>query len=102
MDALATETDDARQDQRADMQRGAVIVPGNGKPEFRCLLTNMSGDGAEIAVEPGQRIPPRFMLQVPRDGMAYRAEVRWREEGRIGVMFTGSEKTGKPILAAVV
>lgn len=92
---------DARQEQRAETLNGAVIVPGNGKPEIRCLVTNISGEGAELRLEAGDRAPPQFELRVPHQAMSYRAQVRWRDEGRIGVEFTGWQALQKPSLTVV-
>lgn len=95
------EDGDARQEPRAETLKGAVIVPANGKPEIRCLITNISGEGAELRLDGHDRAPPRFELRVPHQAMSYRAEVRWRDEGRIGVAFTGFEAMAKPTLKVV-
>lgn len=36
-------------------------------------------------------MPDEFLLYVPTDGIGYKAVVRWRRDGRIGVEFTGTE-----------
>lgn len=95
------EEGDARQEPRSGTLKGAVIVPANGKPEIRCLITNISGEGAELRLEGHDRAPPRFELRVPHQAMSYRAEVRWRDEGRIGVAFNGAEAMVKPKLKVV-
>ncbi len=97
-----TEMNDAREQDRADLLKGATIERADGKPDVRCLITNISSDGAELALDAGQRAPDQFVLHVPHEGMAYRAAVRWREEGKIGVMFHGAERREKPGLRVVV
>lgn len=93
------ESSDARQQPRIEALRGAMILLANGKPPLHCLITNLSPEGAELRPVSDARVPPYFMLHVPNDGVAYRAEVRWREEGRIGVVFNGSEKRDRPALS---
>ena len=73
------------------LQKGATIERFDGKPDLRCRITNLSLEGAELALDPGQRAPDQFALYVPHEGMAYRATVRWRKEGRIGVEFAGAQ-----------
>lgn len=93
--------DDARQEPRAGTLKGAVIVHSNGKPEIRCLITNISSEGAELRLEGHDRAPPHFELRVPHQSMSYRAEVRWRDAGRIGVAFNGADAMARPTLKVV-
>ena len=96
------DTGDARQQDRADLLKGATIERGGGKPDLRCLITNISPEGAELSLDDGQRAPNQFTLFVPHENVAYRASVRWREDGRIGIMFLGSKRREKSGLRVVV
>jgi len=93
---------DARQSARGEALRGAMILDRTSKPGNRCLVTNISADGAELELVENVRVPPQFTLHVPHDGVAYRAQVRWRENGRIGVEFHGREAMERAPLAKVV
>lgn len=95
-----SEAADAREQDRAEGLKGAVVVPGKGKAEFRCLIANISDEGAELRLDAHQRVPTHFTLNVPHHGRLYRAETRWREDGRVGVRFTGWE-AGVPALKVV-
>jgi len=92
---------DARQDRRTPALKGATIRRGDGKPGGNCLIRNISGEGAELEIAGHIRVPPNFTLEVPHEGIAYKAEVRWRDEGRIGVAFTGTDRITQPFLRTV-
>lgn len=96
------EENDARQHPRSEALRGAVILDSAGKPQNRCLVTNISAEGAELELVSNVRVPPRFVLHVPHEGTAYRAEVRWRDNGRIGVEFLGREKMERAQMTKVL
>jgi|APFEC2959095136_1045048.scaffolds.fasta_scaffold00756_13 hypothetical protein len=96
-----TEMNDARQQQRADLLKSANIERADGKPPVGCQISNISAEGAELKLGAGQRAPDQFTLYVPHEGMAYRATVRWRAEGRIGVEFHGAEQREKGGLRVV-
>ena len=96
------EENDARQHPRSEALRGAVILDSAGKPQNRCLVTNISAEGAELELVSNVRVAPRFVLHVPHEGLAYRAEVRWRDNGRIGVEFLGREKMERAPLMKVL
>jgi len=95
------DSDDARQLPRAETLKGAVIVFGAQKTESRCLIRNISPEGAELQLVSDQRVPQHFTLRVPHEGVAYRAQVRWREESRIGVAFSSAEALPKAALSVV-
>lgn len=93
---------DARQQQRSGALTGALILAGADKPATHCLITNISAEGAELEMTSDVRVPAHFTLHVPHQGVAYRAQVRWRENGRIGVMFNGRDDNARPALRKVV
>jgi hypothetical protein len=89
---MATEAEGGnRQEHRPRVLKGASILNGIANSEVKCAVRNMHRHGAELRVETDARVPNEFLLYVPLDGIAYRAVVRWRKDGRIGVTFTGTE-----------
>lgn len=102
MPLIEIDENDARQQARAATLKGASIRTGDGKPEVRCLIRNISPEGAELDVAEGTRVPQHFTLHVPHESMTYRAQVRWREDGRLGVQFNGVEKSATPFLKKIV
>ncbi|MER9484498.1 PilZ domain-containing protein [Mesorhizobium sp. M0220] len=83
--------DEQRDKRRQRVLKGAAILTGMTNSEVTCTLRNMHAGGAELKVSIDARVPDEFLLYVPTYGIAYKAEVRWRREDRIGVMFTGTE-----------
>ncbi|WP_378950184.1 PilZ domain-containing protein [Mesorhizobium sp. ANAO-SY3R2] len=70
--------------------KGASIITGVNNSEISCTIRNMHHNGAELRVPVDARIPERFLLYVPVDGIGYRAVVRWRKSDRVGVQFEGT------------
>ncbi len=71
--------------------KGATIILGIRNSEISCTIRNQTAAGAELKVPLEARIPHTFLLYVPVDGIAYRSEVRWQKNDRVGVAFTGTE-----------
>jgi hypothetical protein len=88
-------SDEHRRERRQRVLKGGTIITGTQNSEVSCTLRNQNDGGAELKVSPESRIPDHFLLYVPVDGVAYRAEVRWRRNERIGVRFTGTEPKPK-------
>lgn len=81
----------SEREHRNRVLKGASILGDVKTSEIKCVVRNMHSQGAELKVPAGVRIPDEFLLYVPVDGIGYRSVVRWRSQGRIGVMFTGTE-----------
>ncbi len=86
---------DNRREHRQRVLKGGTIILGIQSSEISCVLRNQHENGAELKVPPDTRVPDRFLLYVPSDGVAYRSEVRWRRNDRIGVQFIGKEPKPK-------
>ncbi|KUM28179.1 hypothetical protein AU467_13390 [Mesorhizobium loti] len=84
-----------RREHRQRVLKGGTIITGIQNSEVSCTLRNQNAGGAELKVAPESRVPDRFLLYVPVDGVAYRAEVRWRRNDRVGVKFAGTEPKPK-------
>lgn len=80
-----------QREHRNRVLKGASIITGVSNSEITCTIRNMHQSGAELRVSADARIPERFLLYVPVDGIGYRAVVRWRRSDRIGVQFEGTE-----------
>jgi hypothetical protein len=87
----APQEPERKREHRQRVLKGASILNGVSNSEVRCVLRNMHANGAELKIDIDARVPNEFLLYVPVDGIAYKTVVRWRREGRIGVMFTGTE-----------
>ena len=85
------ETSEHRHERRQRVLKGASILTGIANSEVKCMIRNMHDAGAELKIDIEARVPAEFLLYVPVDGVAYKAVVRWRKEGRLGVSFTGTE-----------
>ena len=81
---------DARRRYRRRVLKGATIIKTLVDSEIECLIRNQHEDGAELKIDPDSHVPSSFLLYVAADGVAYRAEVKWRHGERVGVQFTGA------------
>ncbi|UCI22970.1 PilZ domain-containing protein (plasmid) [Mesorhizobium sp. B2-1-8] len=79
-----------RRERRQRVLKGAAIINGVTNSEISCTIRNQNSGGAELNVSVEARVPERFVLYVPTDGVAYQAVLRWRRNDRIGVQFTGT------------
>jgi hypothetical protein len=80
-----------RREYRQRVLKGATIIKGISNSEIGCQVRNQHVGGAELRVSAEARVPEEFLLYVPADGLAYRSQLRWRKNERVGVQFTGSE-----------
>jgi hypothetical protein len=83
--------DDLRRERRQRVLKRASILKGIQNSEISCVIRNMHSGGAELRVAIDVQIPSEFLLYVPVDSVAYRAQLRWRSGERVGVMFLGTE-----------
>ncbi|TPM19223.1 PilZ domain-containing protein [Mesorhizobium sp. B2-3-5] len=72
------------------MLKRAAIINGITTSEISCTIRNQNSGGAELKMPMEARVPERFVLYMPTDGVAYQAVLRWRRNDRIGVHFTGT------------
>jgi len=95
VDPLQQDPAEPKREHRPRVLKGATIITGIQNSEVSCTLRNQHAGGAELKIPLEARVPDRFLLYVPLDGIAYRCEVRWRRNDRIGVQFTGTEPKPK-------
>jgi hypothetical protein len=58
-----------------------------GGSAVHCLVRNLSTSGAALEISSQTKIPSRFMLQVPGDGLHLPCRTLWRNQYRMGVAF---------------
>ena len=78
-----------RFDRRQRVLKGALIVRSLGQSTIRCMIRNQHAGGAELRIGIDDHIPETFLLDIETDGVAYRTEMRWRRNERMGVRFIG-------------
>lgn len=67
-----------------------LVVYGNGAYTCDCTLRSLSVSGARIAMTQHLELPARFYLINIRDGLAYDAQLVWRNGADVGVRFDSS------------
>jgi hypothetical protein len=95
VNALQEDSGGPQREHRPRVLKGGSIITGIQNSEVSCMLRNQHEGGAELKIPLEARVPDRFLLYVPLDGVAYRCEVRWRRNDRIGVQFTDTEPKPK-------
>ena len=66
---------------------GARIVFNNGSASLDCVIRDLSGTGAKLALSGPVAVPDAFDLIIPQKGVTHRAKVAWRQANEIGVAF---------------
>lgn len=82
---------DERFGHKRRVNKGAAILNAVENCEIRCFVRDMHEGGAELNVGSNEQLPPEFLLYVPREGVVYRASLRWRDGNRAEVEFLGTE-----------
>lgn len=95
VDPLKQDSGEPQREHRPRVLKGGSIITGIQNSEVAVTLRNQHAGGAELKIPLEARVPDRFLLYVPLDGVAYRCEVRWRRNDRVGVQFTGTEPKPK-------
>ena len=77
---------ESRRTSRLHISKAATIkFVGGGA--INCLVRNLSSSGAALEISNQARIPERFILVMPGDGLHRPCRTVWRKEHRIGVTF---------------
>ena len=73
------------------------IIYNNRLSTIDCVVRDISGSGARLALPQNFTLPDRFELYVPLKEKTYSVEVRWRGDEDFGVMFLdGSSAMAEP------
>lgn len=78
-----------RKERRQRMRRYAEVITAPQIPPLRCVVWDISNGGARLSVaRPLMNLPPRFLLQLDRDGRVQRkCEIVWTAASFVGVRF---------------
>ena len=63
------------------------IVFNNGNATMDCLVRDLSGIGARLALSETAALPDAFDLAIPAKDKVYKATLRWRRSDGVGVAF---------------
>ena len=79
-----------RQSPRLGVTIPALIYTGGGVPLCPCTVLDVSQGGGRIRLEANTLLPDHFVLLFTHAGTVRRAcRVVWRQDGYIGVAFSG-------------
>ena len=87
-----TTLDERRKHVRIDVNEPAYIF-GDGS-STRCVVVNLSSDGAAIEVPDASYIPSAFRLMTEKDRVVRQCRVVWTQRNRIGVAFESKKPAG--------
>lgn len=81
-----------RRANRRQTQRRRISQPGCIRTELLpapldCTILDISLGGARLGLAQDCRLPPEFTLVFQQTGIEHRVQVRWRNEGQLGVQF---------------
>ena len=80
-----------RMDERRKYPRSEINEPAyvsSGGSVMRCLLLNISAEGAAIEVENPAFVPERFRLVMANDpSIVHECRIAWIQRNRIGLTF---------------
>ncbi len=79
--------EDRRKHVRIDVREPAYIF-GDGS-STRCVVINLSSDGAAIEVPDASYTPSEFRLMTEKDRLVRQCRVVWSQKNSIGVAFVG-------------
>ena len=78
-----------RKDRRLRMRRYAEVITAPREQPVSCVVWDISQGGERLGIaRPIMTLPPRFLLQLDKDGRVQRkCEVVWTDAGFVGVKF---------------
>jgi hypothetical protein len=86
--------EEKRRHQRTEINEPAYVSAGGSV--MRCVVRNISPDGAAIDVENPAFVPNQFRLVIARDSSTHDCRVIWIREKRIGLAFVKSPDASGP------
>ena len=87
-------TEEKRKHQRTEINEPAYVSAGGSV--MRCMVRNISPDGAAIDVENPSFVPNRFRLVMAKDSSTRDCRMIWIREKRIGVAFMNPTSAHSP------
>lgn len=91
---------DARKAERVRSLLSGQVQFNNNASTLDCVIKNISGDGARLAIGDSTALPAEFDLNIPHKGRTFRARIVWRGDGMVGVEFIQAGAAAKPALVA--
>jgi hypothetical protein len=79
-----------RTSKRSRVLLSALIVDPDKDMVLPCRIENISESGARLKLSERRFVPPRVWLIAITAGLAYRANVIWRKDDRLGVETTAA------------
>ncbi len=80
---------DRRSETRHRVFKGGRLSFNKGYGALECVVRNLSGRGARLALGETTAVPNAFALEISGEGIARSAHVRWRSPAAVGVEFDG-------------
>lgn len=77
--------EEKRKHQRVEVNQPAYVSAGGSV--MRCIVRNISPEGAAIEVENPAFVPARFRLVMAADSSTHDCQVIWIQQKRIGLAF---------------
>lgn len=81
-----------RKERRRQIKHAGRIISVDGALSIRCIVLDISGSGARIAVENPADVPEEFILSLVDNARVSRLCQRvWRADHHLGIRFTAPE-----------
>ena len=91
-------------EQRQDIRKRTFlkgrILFNKGASSMDCLIRDMSETGARLELSETSTLPEVFDLYIPQKDETFRASLRWRRDGGVGIVFTDQRRPAAPPEAA--
>jgi hypothetical protein len=92
----ATSHRERRQGCRRSVRLTAMMVGTDGSGLGSCLMVDVSGGGARLAVKAADAVPDEFVLWLsPHGNVRRRCLVMWRSDAEIGIRFIAEEHSSQ-------
>jgi hypothetical protein len=85
--------DDRRKHPRIEIEEPALVSAGGSV--MRCVVRNISVDGAAIEVENPAFVPARFRLVMAGGATVHECSVAWIRDKRMGLVFVVAPQGGE-------
>ena len=87
--------EEKRKHQRTEINEPAYVSAGGSV--MRCVVKNISPEGAAIDVDNPAFVPAQFRLVIARDSSTHDCRVIWIREKRIGLAFVNPAEVHSPL-----
>lgn len=84
--------DERRRHPRTEIDEPALVSAGGSV--MRCVVRNISPEGAAIDVDNPAFVPARFRLVMNNGARVHECSIAWIQKNRIGVAFIAAPQAG--------